>query len=92
MKKNFLYCEYNKAVEQAVQRGGVSFPGDIQNPPGCIPVPPAVGVPAQAGGLDKMISRGPFQPLPFCDSVTNVLGVMTLLAGARQYLHLLSSL
>ena len=23
----------------------------------------------QAGGLDKMISRGPFHPLPFCESV-----------------------
>ena len=46
-----------------------TFPGDIQTPPGRGPVPPALGVPAQAGGLDKMISRGPFQPLPFCDSV-----------------------
>ena len=46
-----------------------SFPGDIQTPPGCVPVPPALGVPAQAGGLDEMISRGPFQPPPFCDSV-----------------------
>ena len=25
--------------------------------------------PALAGGLDQMISRCPFQPLPFCDSV-----------------------
>ena len=29
----------------------------------------AVGDPASAGGLDYMIPRGPFQPLPFCDSV-----------------------
>ena len=57
-------------MEQAAQGGcGVSSPGDIHNPPGCVPVRPALGVPAQSGGLDKMLSRGPFQPLPFCDSV-----------------------
>ena len=69
-EKKLLSCEGGRAVEQAAQGGrGFSFPGDIQNPPGCVPVPPALGVPAQAEGLGKMISRGPFQPLPFCDSV-----------------------
>ncbi|NXA40042.1 KHDR2 protein, partial [Eudromia elegans] len=58
----------DRALEQAAQRGcGVSFSGDLPNPPGCHPVPRAVGVPAGAGGLDWMISRGPFQPQPFCD-------------------------
>ena len=33
------------------------------------PVQPAVGDPASAGGLDWVTHRGPFQPLPFCDSV-----------------------
>jgi len=47
----------------------VSFSGDIQNSPGEGPVQPAVGDPALTGGLDWMISRGPFQQLPFCDSV-----------------------
>ena len=57
-------------MEQAAQGGcGVSLPGDIQNLPGRVPVPPALGVPAPAGGLDKVISRGLLQPLPFCDSV-----------------------
>jgi len=31
---------------------GFSFSGDIQDPPGCGPVQPAVGDPAWAGGLD----------------------------------------
>ena len=62
-----------KYVEQATQRGcGVSFPGDIQNPSGRGTVPPT-----QAGGLDKMISRGPFQPLPFCDIIEHKKDITT---------------
>jgi len=70
MRKNFFALEGDGALEQVAQRGcGVSFSGDVQNPPGQGPVPPAVGDPALAGGLDQMIPRGPFQPLQFCDSV-----------------------
>ena len=48
--KNFLYSESDGAL--AAQGGcGVSFSGDIQNPPGQGPVQPAVGDPASAGGL-----------------------------------------
>ena len=62
--------EGDGALEQAAQGGcGVSFSGDIQDPPGQVPVQPAVGDPASAGGLDWMTHRGPFQPLPFCSSV-----------------------
>ena len=43
----------------------MSFSGDIQDLPGQGPVQPALGDPA----LAEMIPRGPFQPLPFCDSV-----------------------
>ena len=69
-KEELLPAEGDGALEQAAQGGcGVSFSGDIQNSPGQGPVQPAVGDPASAGGLDWMTHRGPFQPLPFCDSV-----------------------
>jgi len=46
------FFESHKALEQAAQRGcGVSFSGDIENPPGQGPVQPAVGDPASAGGV-----------------------------------------
>ena len=61
-------------MEQAAQGGcGVSFSGDILDPPGQGPVQPALGDPASAGGLDWMTHSGPFQPLLFCDSVTKLL-------------------
>ena len=45
--------KHDGALEQAAQGGcGVSFSGDIQDPPGRGPVQPAVGDPASAGGLD----------------------------------------
>jgi len=43
--------------------------GDIQDLPGQGPLQPTVGDPASAGGLDWVTHRGPFQRLPFCDSV-----------------------
>jgi len=53
MRKNFFTLEGDGALEQAAQRGcGVSFSGDIQDPPGQGPVQPALGDPASAGGLD----------------------------------------
>ena len=63
--------EAEQVPEQAAQWGcGVSFSGDLQDLPGCGAVQPALGDPASAGGLDWVTHRGPFQPLPFCDSVT----------------------
>jgi len=52
-KEEFLTSEGDGALEQIAQRGcGVSFSGDIQDPPRQGPVQPAVGDPALAGGLD----------------------------------------
>ena len=69
-EEELLPSEGDGALEQAAQGGcGVSFSGVIQDLPGQGPVQPAVGDPALAGGLDWMIPRDLFQPLPFCDSV-----------------------
>ena len=52
-EEEHLHSEGDAALEQAAQGGcGVSFSGDIQDPPGQGPVQPAVGDPALAGGLD----------------------------------------
>jgi len=52
-EEEFLCSEGDGALEQAAQGGcGVSFSGDIQDPPGQVPVQPDVGDPASAGGLD----------------------------------------
>ena len=48
-----LHSEGDGALKQAAKGGcGVSFSGDIQDPPRRGPVQPAVGDPASAGGLD----------------------------------------
>jgi len=52
-EEELLHSEGDGALEQAAQGGcGVSFSGDIQDPPGRGPVQPAVGDPALAGGVD----------------------------------------
>ena len=52
-EEELLPSEGDGALEQAAQGAcGVSFSGDIQDPPGQGPVQPAVGDPALAGGLD----------------------------------------
>ena len=42
-----------------------------QKPSGHGPRQPVLGGPARAGGMEKMTSRSPFQPQPFCDAVTH---------------------
>ena len=66
--KDLLHGEGDRALEQG--GCGFSFPGDIEDLPGRLPVQPGVG--GSAGGLDSMISGGPFQLLQFCDSVINM--------------------
>lgn len=51
-EEKLLHWEGERALEQAAQTGGgVSFYGDFQTPPGCVPVQPALGDPALVGGL-----------------------------------------
>ena len=50
-EEELLPSEGERALAQAAEGGcGVSFSGDIQDPPGQGPVQPAVGDPASAGG------------------------------------------
>ena len=52
-EEELLPSEGDGALEQAAQKGcGVSFSGDIQDPPGQSPLQTALGDPASAGGLD----------------------------------------
>jgi len=52
-EEEILHSGGDGALAQAAQGGcGVSFSGDIQDPPGQGPVQPAVGDSASAGGLD----------------------------------------
>jgi len=52
-EEELLPSEGDGALEQASQGGcGVSFSGDIQDPPGQGAVQPALDDPASAGGLD----------------------------------------
>jgi len=52
-EEELLHSEDDRALEQAAQGGcGVSFSGDIQDPPGQGPVQPTVGEPASIEGLD----------------------------------------
>jgi len=66
MRKNFFPV---RVTEHWNRLPRVSFSGVIQTLPGQGPVQSALGGPASAGGWTKMIPRGPFQPLPFCDSL-----------------------
>ena len=53
-EEELLPSESDGALAQAAQGGcGVSFSGDIQDPPGQGPVQPAVGDPASAGGWTR---------------------------------------
>ncbi|RMC13894.1 hypothetical protein DUI87_08977 [Hirundo rustica rustica] len=48
-----LYVEGDRALDEAAQAGrGVSLSEEIPNPPGHVPVSPALGDPALAGGVD----------------------------------------
>jgi len=57
-EEELLSCVGDGALEQAAQgAGGVSFPGDITDPPGCFPVQCAVG-----NCFSKGLDWGSLQP------------------------------
>jgi len=62
-EEDLLPSEGDGALEQAAQGGcGVSFSGDIPDPPGRGPVQPALGDPASAGWLDWVTTEVPSNP------------------------------
>ena len=62
-EEELLHSEGDGALDQAAQGGcGVSFSGDIQDPPGQGPVQPALGDPASAGGWTGRSPEGPSDP------------------------------
>ena len=71
-----FYCEGDRALAQG--GCGVSIFRAIQKPSEHGLGQPALGGPAWAGALDKMTSRGAFQPQSFCDSVKNPLTIQAI--------------
>ena len=59
--KELLHSESDRPLEHAAQGGsGVSFSGDNQDPPGCLPVQPAVGgLLCRGVGLDDLWRSAP---------------------------------
>jgi len=54
MRKNFFTLRMTEPWNRLPREGcGVSFSGDIQDPPGQGPVQPALGDPASAGGCTR---------------------------------------
>ena len=80
---NSSVVEVDGALEQAAQGGcGVSFSGDIQDPPGQGPVQLAVDDPAWAGGWTKWPTEVPSNPEHFvilCDLLQTVMLVSAAL-------------
>ena len=62
-EEELLPSEGDRALAQTAQGGcGVSFSGDIQDPPGQGPVQPALGDPASAGGWTGWPTEVPSNP------------------------------
>ena len=66
-KEEFIFCEGDRALKQAAQRGcGISFSGDIQNLPGCFSAKPTIGnLLYQGVGLDDLQRPLPTPMIPW---------------------------
>lgn len=74
-KKSFCICEGDGAVSQAAQRLWGALLGGLQQPPGCRPGHPALGVPAEQGrGRPTRKSLPTIIILSFQKKVVSVLG------------------
>jgi len=83
--KELLHSKGDRALEQAAQGGcGFSFSGDIQDPPGCLPVSPTTGSLLCRGfGLsDLWRSLSAPTVLSFCKS--NQVGHSVLSRGCQS--------
>ena len=73
MQKNLFMVRVmehcNRLPREVVESSSLEI---FQDPPGCLPVHPALGS-CFVGGLDLMISGGPFQSIQFCDSTDDAL-------------------
>lgn len=65
MRNSFF--EVDRSLEMATQSLWSLLLWDIQNLPGQNHMQPALGELALAGGLDQMISSGPFLPQTLCE-------------------------
>jgi len=73
-QETLFCCEGGKTLAQVCQGGcGVYLLRNTQKSSRHGPGQPALGLPGQAGGLDHTNFRGPFQPQPSSDSVTQML-------------------
>jgi len=82
-EEELLPSEGDRALEQAAQQDcGVSFSGDIQDPPGQGPVQPGVGDPALAGGFGL---DDPQRSLPTPNILLDHSFVLWMLAYSLNY-------
>ena len=69
MRKNFFTVRVPEQRHRLPREAVESLPWKYSKPTWMHSCAPCSRCACSSRGLDKMISRGPFQPLPFCDCV-----------------------